>query len=187
MLLAHVTRPLLTATLFGLGAVAQAAGFTLTSPTIKPNALLTEAQVFNGFGCTGKNVSPALSWRGAPAGTQSFAVTVYDPDAPTGSGWWHWVAFNIPAGTTELSEGAGTADGKALPAGTVQGRTDFGAPGFGGACPPKGDKPHRYIFTVHALKTEKIEVPADASAALVGFMINANRIGKASFTALYGR
>jgi Raf kinase inhibitor-like YbhB/YbcL family protein len=186
-MLAHVTRPLLAATLFGLGAVAHAAGFTLTSANVKPNARLTDAQVFNGFGCTGKNISPALSWHGAPAGTKSFAVTVYDPDAPTGSGWWHWVAFNIPAGTTELPEGAGTADGKALPAGTVQGRTDFGAPGFGGACPPKGDKPHRYIFTVHALKTDKIDVPADASAALVGFMINANRIGKASFTALYGR
>jgi Raf kinase inhibitor-like YbhB/YbcL family protein len=166
---------------------AQAAGFTLASPTIKPGSMLTEAQVFNGFGCSGKNVSPALKWSGAPAGTKSFALTVYDPDAPTGSGWWHWVVYNIPAGTTELTEGAGTTDGKGLPAGSVQGRTDFGAPGFGGACPPKGDKPHRYIFTVHALKTEKIEAPADASAALIGFMINANRLGQASFTAKYGR
>jgi Raf kinase inhibitor-like YbhB/YbcL family protein len=143
--------------------------------------------VFNGMGHSGGNTSPQLQWDEVPEGTQSFVVTCYDPDAPTGSGWWHWVAFNIPAGTTELPEGAGTAAGKALPAGTVQGRPDFGAPGFGGACPPKGDKPHRYIFTVHALKTDKIEVPADASAALVGFMINANRIGKASFTARYGR
>jgi Raf kinase inhibitor-like YbhB/YbcL family protein len=166
---------------------AQAAGFTLASPTIKPGSMLTEAQVFNGFGCSGKNVSPALKWSGAPAGTKSFALTVYDPDAPTGSGWWHWVVYNIPAGTTELAEGAGTADGKGLPAGIVQGRTDFGAPGFGGACPPKGDKAHRYIFTGHALKTEKIEAPADASAALIGFMINANRLGQASFTAKYGR
>lgn len=168
-------------------ASAQAAGFTLSSPTIKPGAMLTEAQVFNGFGCSGKNVSPALKWSGAPAGTKSFALTVYDPDAPTGSGWWHWVVYNIPAGTTELPEGAGSADGKGLPAGSVQGRTDFGAPGFGGACPPAGDKPHRYVFTVHALKTEKIEAPADASAALIGFMINANRLGQASFTAKYGR
>lgn len=166
---------------------AQAAGFTLSSPTIKPGSTLTEAQVFNGFGCSGKNVSPALKWSGAPAGTKSFALTVYDPDAPTGSGWWHWVVYNIPAGTTELPEGAGTADGKGLPAGSVQGRTDFGAPGFGGACPPAGDKPHRYVFTVHALKTEKIEAPADATAALIGFMINANRLGQASFTAKYGR
>ena len=165
---------------------AQAAGFPLSSPTIKPNSKLTEAQVFNGFGCTGKNISPALKWSGAPAGTKSFALTVYDPDAPTGSGWWHWVVFNIPASATELPEGVG-ADGKGLPAGAVQGRTDFGAPGFGGACPPQGNKPHRYIFTVYALKTEKIEVPPDASAALVGFMINANKLGKASFQATYGR
>lgn len=167
--------------------VAHAAGFTLTSPTIKPGATLTDAQVFNGFGCEGKNISPALKWSGAPKGTKSLALTVYDPDAPTGSGWWHWVVFNIPAATTELPEGAGSSDGKGLPAGAMQGRTDFGAPGFGGACPPKGDKPHRYIFTVHALKTDKIEVPADATAALVGFMINANRIASASFTARYGR
>lgn len=167
--------------------LAQAGGFTLTSPTIKPGATLTEAQVFNGFGCSGKNISPALKWSGAPAGTKSFAVTLYDPDAPTGSGWWHWVVYNLPASTTELAEGAGAADGKALPAGAMQGRTDFGAPGFGGACPPAGDKPHRYIFTVFALKTDKVDVPADATAALVGFMVNANKIGKASFTAKYGR
>jgi len=172
--------------LVGAGA-AHAAGFTLSSPTIKPGSMLTEAQVFKGFGCEGKNTSPALKWSGAPSGTKSYAVTVYDPDAPTGSGWWHWVVYNIPASATELPEGAGGADGKGLPAGTAQGRTDFGSAGFGGACPPKGDKPHRYIFTVHALKTDKIEVPADASAALVGFMLNANRLAKASFEARYGR
>jgi Raf kinase inhibitor-like YbhB/YbcL family protein len=166
---------------------AQAAGFTLSSATIKPGSMLGDAQVFNGFGCSGKNVSPALAWRGAPAGTKSFALTVYDPDAPTGSGWWHWVVFNIPASATQLAEGAGSADGKGLPPGSVQGRTDFGAPGFGGACPPAGDKPHRYVFTVYALKTDKLEVPADASAALVGFMINANKLGAATFSARYGR
>jgi hypothetical protein len=167
--------------------MANAAGFTLSSPDIKPGGTLTEAQVFKGFGCEGKNVSPALKWGGAPKDTKSFAVTVFDPDAPTGSGWWHWVVFNIPGHATELAAGAGTSDGKGLPPGAVQGRTDFGPPGFGGACPPQGDKPHRYVFTVHALKAEKIDVPADASAALVGFMINANRIGKASFEARYGR
>lgn len=165
----------------------QAAGFKLGSPTIKPGSLLTEAQVFNGFGCSGKNISPALKWSGAPAGTKSFALTVYDPDAPTGSGWWHWVVYNLPAGTAELAEGAGTADGKSLPAGSVQGRTDFGAAGFGGACPPAGDKPHRYIFTIYALKTDKLDAPADATAALVGFMVNANKLGQASFTAKYSR
>lgn len=166
--------------------VANAAGFTLSSPTIVGKKLAT-AQVFNGFGCTGQNVSPALVWKGAPAGTKSLAVTVYDPDAPTGSGWWHWVVYNLPASTQELAEGVGTAEGAKLPAGTLQGRTDFGAPGFGGACPPVGDKPHRYIFTVHALKVEKLEVPADATAALIGYMLNANKLGTASFTATYGR
>ena len=175
------------AALFTGALAAQAADFALSSPTVKAGSTLGNAQVFNGFGCTGKNISPTLKWSGAPKDTKSYAVTVYDPDAPTGSGWWHWVVYNIPASANELPEGAGGADGKGLPAGSVQGRTDFGAPGFGGACPPKGDKPHRYIFTVYALKTDKIEVPADASAALVGFMINANKLGKASFQAKYGR
>ncbi len=173
--------------LVAASSTALAAGFTLSSPTIKPGSTLTDAQVFKGFGCEGKNVSPALAWSGAPAGTKSYAVTVYDPDAPTGSGWWHWVVYNIPASASGLPEGAGAADGKGLPAGATQGRTDFGSAAFGGACPPPGDKPHRYVFTVHALKTDKIDVPADASAALVGFMVNANRLGKASFEAKYGR
>lgn len=178
---------MLAACLLGAAALAHAAGFTLTSPGIKPGATLTDAQVFNGFGCSGKNISPELKWSGAPAGTKSFAVTVYDPDAPTGSGWWHWLVINLPADSTGLAEGAGSADGKGLPAGALHGRTDFGAPGFGGACPPKGDKPHRYVFTVYALKVDKLDVPADATAALIGFMLNANKLGKASFTAKYGR
>jgi Raf kinase inhibitor-like YbhB/YbcL family protein len=166
---------------------AQAAGFTLSSPTIKPGSMLSEAQVFNGFGCSGKNISPALSWKDAPAGTKSFAVTLYDPDAPSGSGWWHWVVFNIPATTMQLPEGAGSADGKNMPAGSVQGRTDFGASAFGGACPPAGDKPHRYVFTVYALKTDKLDVPADATAALIGSTVQANKLGEAKLTARYGR
>ncbi len=170
-----------------LNSLAAAADFQFSSPTIKPESTLGADQVFNSFGCTGNNISPELVWANAPAGTKSFALTVYDPDAPTGSGWWHWVVYNLPATTTKLSAGAGTADGKKLPVGSLQGRTDFGAPGFGGACPPVGDKPHRYIFTLHALKTDKIEVPADATAAWVGYMINVNRIGQASFTAYYGR
>lgn len=167
--------------------VVQASAFTLSSPTIKHNSFLTEEQVFNGFGCSGKNISPALKWNAVPKGTKSFAITVYDPDAPTGSGWWHWVVYNIPANVTELPKGAGEPTGKLLPPGTVQGRTDFGTYAFGGACPPQGDEPHRYIFTVHALKIEKIDVPLDSSAALIGFMINSNSLGKASFTAKYGR
>jgi len=164
-----------------------AAGFSLDMPTVKPNGTLSDAQVFNGFGCSGGNTSPAMNWRGAPSGTRSFAVTLYDPDAPTGSGWWHWLVYDIPASATGLPEHAGDADGHLLPAGAVQGRTDFGTPGFGGACPPAGAKPHRYVFTVYALKIEKIDAPAGASAAMIGFMLNANQLAKSSVTALYGR
>ncbi|MBN1545419.1 MAG: YbhB/YbcL family Raf kinase inhibitor-like protein [Syntrophaceae bacterium] len=157
------------------------------SPTIKPGTMLTADHVYNGFGCTGGNISPALIWSGEPLGTKSFAVTVYDPDAPTGSGWWHWVVYNIPAEVHELVEGAGDVSGKLLPAGAVQGRTDFGTVGFGGACPPPGDSPHRYIFKVFALKVEKLQLPPDATAALVGFMLNMNKLVEASFTAIYSR
>jgi len=167
--------------------VVHAGDFKLTSPTIKSDAVLTEEQVFNGFGCSGKNQSPALKWTAGPKETKSYAITVYDPDAPTGSGRWHWVVYNIPANVTELAIGAGDPTGKLLPPGAIQGRTDFGTHAFGGACPPKGDKPHRYIFTVYSLKVEKIDVPTDSSAALIGFMINANSLGKARFTAKYGR
>ena len=161
--------------------------FVLRSPSFADQQSLPKEHVYHGMGAGGENISPELSWEGAPAGTKSFALTMYDPDAPTGSGWWHWVVYNIPASANELPEGAGTADGKGLPAGSAQGNTDFGAPGFGGACPPKGDKPHRYIFTVYALKTDKLDIPAGGTAALVGFMINANKLGSATFTAKYGR
>lgn len=166
---------------------AWAENFKLQSASIQESGTLSIDQVFDGFGCKGKNISPALNWHGAPKDTQSFAVTVYDPDAPTGSGWWHWVVLNLPASVAELSAGAGDKNGRGLPAGATQIRTDYGALGFGGACPPPGNKPHRYIFTVYALKTPKIELPDNATAALAGFMIHANKIGEASFTALYGR
>ncbi len=176
------------AVLFAASATAAAAGpFTLTSPNVKHGARVADKHVFNGFGCSGGNVSPALAWKNAPAGTKSFAVTVYDPDAPTGSGWWHWVVFNLPASTASLPAGAGDGSGSKLPPGTVESRTDFGKPGWGGPCPPQGDKPHRYVFTVYALKTDKLDLAADSPAAMVGFMINANKLGKASFTATYGR
>ncbi|MCC7047353.1 MAG: YbhB/YbcL family Raf kinase inhibitor-like protein [Alphaproteobacteria bacterium] len=159
--------------------------FTVFSASIPKDNKLTNTHVFNGFGCKCENKSPALAWKGAPAGTKSFAVTVYDPDAPTGSGWWHWTVFNIPPSITSLPEGAGSGAG--LPTGAVQGRTDFGAAGFGGACPPAGDKPHRYIFKVFALKTDKIDLDNSASGALVGFMLNANKLATASYIARYGR
>jgi Raf kinase inhibitor-like YbhB/YbcL family protein len=162
-----------------------AAPFTLGSSEVKQGGMLGEQHVFNGFGCSGQNVSPSLSWSGAPKGTKSFVLMVHDPDAPTGSGWWHWVVYDIPANVTELPQGAGS--GKApLPEGAKQGRTDFGAPGWGGPCPPPG-KPHRYLFTVFALKVEALDVPADASPALIGFMTRANALASASLTAKYGR
>jgi len=164
-----------------------ASAFKLSSTEIKTNHMIPQRFEFNGFGCSGENKSPELKWSGAPKGTQSFAVTLYDPDAPTGSGWWHWVVFNIPADVHELAANAGALNSTILPKGAVQGRTDYGVAAFGGTCPPKGDKPHRYIFTVYALKTDKLDVPADATAALTGYMIHGNMLGKASFTAKYGR
>jgi len=165
---------------------ALAGPFALTSKDLTPAAAMPARHVYRGMGCAGENLSPHLAWTDPPAGTRSFVVTVYDPDAPTGSGWWHWVLYNLPATVRELATGAGS--GKApLPAGALQGRTDFGAPGYGGACPPPGDKPHRYLFTVTALKVDRLDVPADATAAYVGFMTNANALGTASFTVTFER
>lgn len=186
--LPHTPRPswhLLLA--LGLFASVHAHAFEVQSPSLKPDLLLTQAHVFAGFGCEGGNQSPALTWTQPPEGTQSLAITVHDPDAPTGSGWWHWVVYNLPAQTTQLPANAGRADGKGLPAGTVQSRTDFGTTGFGGACPPVGDAPHRYRFTVHALKVPRLDVPADASPALVGYMLHMNRLASATLEARYGR
>ncbi|TMQ71816.1 MAG: YbhB/YbcL family Raf kinase inhibitor-like protein [Candidatus Eisenbacteria bacterium] len=162
-------------------------GLVLTSTDVHVGRTMSVAQVYDQFGCTGKNESPSLQWRGAPARTKSFAVTLYDPDAPTGSGWWHWVVYDLPANANRLATGAGKADGSGLPAGAVQGTTDFGTRGYGGPCPPKGDKPHRYVFTLYALDTDKIEVPANATAAMVGFNLHAHQLAKATLVARYGR
>jgi Raf kinase inhibitor-like YbhB/YbcL family protein len=159
--------------------------FELHSGLVTADSTLSNDQVYNGFGCSGKNISPPLAWSGAPSTTQSFAVTVFDPDAP-GSGWWHWVVYDIPASVTELPQGAGDPGGK-MPASAVQGRTDFGTAGYGGPCPPAGTKPHRYLFTVYALKVAKLDVPAGTSAGRVGSVINSNKLASASFTARYGR
>jgi len=160
--------------------------FELSSPDFAARGTLRDAQVFNAFGCTGKNLSPALEWRGAPAGTRSFALMVHDPDAPTGSGWWHWVVYNLPANATSLAAGAGSSDGKKLPPGAAQGLTDYGARGYGGPCPPPGP-PHRYFFRLHALNVDKLDIPPDATAALVGFNVNANTIAIAELVGMYGR
>lgn len=183
-----MTRTLIAAALaVAATGVVHAAGFKLESPDIKPNSMIDKRFEANVFGCNGENKSPALKWSGAPKDTKSYAVTVYDPDAPTGSGWWHWSVINIPANVTELKPDAGNASNANLPQGARQVRIDYGVAAWGGTCPPEGDKPHRYVFTVYALKTDKLDIPADATAALAGFMINANALAKASFTARYGR
>lgn len=178
---------MLTAMFLMVTAQAMAAGLTLSSPQLEQGGTLGMEQVFNGFGCTGANISPELNWSGAPAGTRSFAVTVYDPDAPTGSGWWHWLVFNIPATVHSLAKGIGNPDKGSLPPGSVQSRTDYGKPGYGGACPPAGDEPHRYRFTLWALDTAELPLGQDASAAMVGFYLKQHQLATATLTVTYGR
>ncbi len=164
-------------------------GMTLTSANFSDGDYLGNDHILSeayGFGCAGGNVSPQLSWNSAPEGTKSFALTCFDPDAPTGSGFWHWVVVNIPPDIASLEAGAGNPGGN-LPAGALQVRTDFGAPGFGGPCPPEGDHPHRYIFTVFAVSMEELPVTADTAAAVVGFHLNFNTLDKASLMGLYKR
>lgn len=166
--------------------VVMAENFVLTSPQLKEGGTFASEQALNAMGCTGGNISPALLWKGAPAGTKSFAVTVYDQDVLTGSGWWHWVIFNIPAHVTHLAKGAGDPKTTLVP-GTIQSRTDFGTPGYGGPCPPLGDKPHRYQITVYALKTDKLPLDETAPAAMVGYYLHQNLLAKAVLQAQYGR
>ena len=169
--------------------VAKAQSLTLTSADIKEGATIANEQVFKGFGCTGGNISPALSWSGAPSATKSFALSIYDPDAPTGSGWWHWVVFNIPANVSSLPKGAGDVKKSSMPKGAIQSRTDFGSDGYGGPCPPTGDKPHHYQITVFAVDVDKLPDAKDhsASAALVGFDLHFHTLAKATLTGMYGR
>jgi Raf kinase inhibitor-like YbhB/YbcL family protein len=161
----------------------------LTSGEISNGDTIKMEQVFNSFTCTGQNMSPSLSWSGAPAGTKSFVVQIYDPDAPTGSGWWHWVVINIPASTTSLPKNAGDAKANLLPAGAMQTRTDFGAPGYGGPCPPQDGKPHHYHIMVSAIDEDKLQFAQSdqASAALVGYELNFHTLAKASIVGIFSR
>ena len=171
----------LLATAIILGAT-PAYSLELTSKTFAPNTTLPKSMEYNSFGCTGDNKSPQLSWKKAPEGTKSYAITIHDPDAPTTSGWWHWTVYNIPANVTELAEGA------AVPAGAQEGFTDYGTTGFGGACPPAGDKPHHYNITLYALKVDKLDLdPKTTAGAKLTYMLNANTIDKTVITGLYGR
>lgn len=159
--------------------------FTLSSRDLGGQA--TQLEEFNGFGCTGQNQSPQLSWKNAPEGTKSFAVTMYDPDAPTGSGWWHWVMFDIPSETHELATNAGNIEMNLAPSGTIQSITNYGVGGYGGPCPPEGHGPHQYIITVFALKVERLGLDANTNPAIVGYYLGNNTLEKASIVAYYER
>ena len=158
----------------------------LRSDYVSDGQLMSENHVFDGWGMTGGNISPSLSWSGSPAETKSFAVTCFDPDAPTGSGFWHWIVLNIPASVTELETNAAGTDGSGLPKGAFHVRNDYGVKDFGGAAPPQGDLPHRYVFAVHALDVESLDVNDEISPAVAGFNLRFHTIARAVLVPVYG-
>jgi Raf kinase inhibitor-like YbhB/YbcL family protein len=160
--------------------------FTVTSQDVTDGQMLADLQVYNSFGMSGGNVSPQLSWSGFPGAAQGFAVTCFDPDAPTGSGFWHWLVIDIPGSATGLPAGAGSADGAGLPAGAFHVRNDYGSKDFGGAAPPQGDDPHRYVFAVHALDVATLGIDSDVSPAVAGFNLRFHTIGRALIVPVYG-
>ena len=163
-------------------------GFTLTSPDIQAGKPFPDVFVLNGYGCTGGNVSPALAWRGAPSGTKSFVITMFDRDEHgTPSGWWHWVIYDIPASADHIAQGAGAKNSTALPSGSIQGRTDDSADSYSGPCPDKGDAPHRYVLTIYALSIANLPVPAMSGGAMVTDTLREYLLGKATLVALHGR
>jgi Raf kinase inhibitor-like YbhB/YbcL family protein len=179
--------PALCGVLLAAAGPTTASAFTVSAPDFADGSTIPMVHVFNEDGCTGGNKSPAVSWSGAPAGTQSFAITMYDSNAPTGSGWWHWTVFNIPPTVHSLKAGAGDVGSTSLPAGAVQGRTDFGFSHYGGPCPPVGDPPHHYEITVFAVKAAKLPLNAQSSGALVGFLLHFNTLAKAQTVGTFGR
>ncbi|MDI3320548.1 YbhB/YbcL family Raf kinase inhibitor-like protein [Pinibacter soli] len=166
----------IAALLFLVGKISFAQTFTLKSSDVGGQA--TQKQFANSFNCHGQNISPQLSWENPPAGTQSFAVTIYDKDAPTGSGFWHWVVFNIPSNVTELKSGAGDVSKNLMPAGAIQSNTDTGAPGYVGPCPPPGAA-HEYLVTVYALNN-RLQLDKNTPPPYVGFYLNSSVLAKAS-------
>ena len=160
-----------------------AEGFTLQSSDMQGQ--MSIKQEFNGFGCSGQNISPQLHWSDAPKASKSFAITIYDADAPTGSGWWHWLVVNIPKESHSIVSNASA--NKQLPKGAIESMNDYLVTHFGGACPPKGDLAHQYVTTIHALDVESLPIKAESNPALVGYMINAHTIAKSSIITYYGR
>ena len=187
----RVPSQVLAMILLGASALSPAAehpSFELSSPDFAAGGEIPEQFVLNGYGCTGGNISPSLKWRGAPAGTKSFAITLFDPDEhSTPSGWWHWVVYDIPATRTELSRDAGAEHGTALPAGALQGRSDLGNQAYHGPCPDKGDPPHRYTFTIYALSVDKLQVAPGASGAMVTYTLQQHVLAKATLVARHVR
>ncbi|MFP5384826.1 MAG: YbhB/YbcL family Raf kinase inhibitor-like protein [Bacteriovoracia bacterium] len=158
-------------------------GFILRSPSLEAGEMVPESYVFNGEGCSGKNLSPALEWEGAPEGTKSFALTVFDPDAPAEGGWRHWTVLNIPGDIHEIEEGASSKH--TLPREAVEVENDFGETQYGGPCPPKGDRAHRYVFTLYALKSDHLNIDPDTDRVTVETSLQNNTLGKATFTVRY--
>jgi Raf kinase inhibitor-like YbhB/YbcL family protein len=159
--------------------------FTLTSTSL--GGQISQKQAFDWFGWNGENISPALKWENIPEGTKSFAITVYDKDAPTDSGWWHWICIDLPMITSELWENFGNCSIDLMPKWTIQTRNDYWDYGYGWPCPPEWHWPHQYIFTVHALKVEKLWANKNSSAALISYLINSQTIEKTSLISYFER
>jgi len=165
-----------------------AAPFSMTSSAFRNGGTMGMTNVYNGYGCKGSNNSPEVQWSGAPSETRSFALTIWDPDAPVHGGWWHWVFFNLPASTMSLAAGAGSTNPGAAPGGSVEGTTSFGKPGYGGPCPPVGSGAHHYIFTLYALDEARIPgASAKTTGPALKLLVAKHILGQATLIGRFGR